>query len=48
MRNDKQTRIRMNPDNASWGDEEPQGYWFESELTQVSVSQLHCTLHNAG
>jgi len=35
----------MNLDDASGGDMEPQRYWFESELTQVSVthSQPHST-----
>jgi len=40
----------MNLDDASGGDIEPQRYWLESELTQVSVpySQAHRTLPNAG
>ena len=40
----------MNLDDASGGDIETQPYWFESELTQVSVthSQPHCTPPNAG
>jgi len=50
LRNGHWTRIRMKLDDASGGDIEPQGYWFESELTQVSVthSQPHCTPPNAG
>jgi len=44
------TRIQINFDDASGGDIDPQRYWFESELTQVSVthSQQHQTLPNAG
>jgi len=40
----------MNLDDASGDDIEPQRYWFESELTQVSVthSQPHRTSPNAG
>jgi len=38
----------MNLDDAAGGDFEPQGYCFESELTQASVSQPHCTPPNAG
>ena len=40
----------MNLDDASGGDVQPQGYWFESELTQVSIkhSQPHRTPPNAG
>ena len=40
----------MNLNDASGGDIEPQQYWFESKLTQVSVphSQPHCTPPNAG
>jgi len=39
----------MNLDDASGGDIQPQQYWFERELTQVSVthSQLYRTLPNA-
>jgi len=40
----------MNLDDPSVVDIEPQRYWFESELTQVSVtqSQPHRTPPNAG
>jgi len=40
----------MNVDDASGGNTESQLYWFESELTQDSVtdSQPHFTLPNAG
>jgi len=40
----------MNLYDASGGDMEPHRYWFESELTQVSVShsQSHRTPPNAG
>ena len=40
----------MNLDDTSVGDIEPQRYWFESEVTQVSVthSQPHHTPPNAG
>jgi len=40
----------MNLDDASGGDIESQQYWFERELTQVSIphSQPHRTPPNAG
>jgi len=40
----------MNLDDASGGDIEPQRYWFESELTLVSISHLqpHRTSPNVG
>jgi len=43
-------RIWINLDDASEGDIEPEQYWFESELTQVSItySQPHSTSPNAG
>ena len=39
----------MNLDDASGGDIEPKQYWFENELTQVSVtdSTPHRTAPNA-
>jgi hypothetical protein len=49
LRNGHWIGIRMNLDNASGGDIEPQWYWFESEPTQVSIRHLqpHRTPPNA-
>jgi len=50
LRNDHWTHIWMNLDDAAGGDIESQRYWFESELTPVSVThpQPHRTPPNEG
>ena len=50
LRNGHEKSIPMNLDDAAGGDIEPQQYWFETELTQVRVtnSQPHRTPPHAG